>query len=99
MSFPLLETPRLRLRELTLDDAPALLAIHGDGPAMRHFGTDPLTTLAEAEDLVRRFAAWRQQPHPGVRWGWSAVPMAPWWAAAACLPGTPAGPSAAPATS
>ena len=25
--------------------------------------------LAEAEDLVRRFAAWRQQPHPGVRWG------------------------------
>ena len=69
MSFPTLETPRLRLRELTLDDAPALLAIHGDGPAMRHFGTDPLTTLAEAEDLVRRFAAWRQQPHPGVRWG------------------------------
>jgi ribosomal-protein-alanine N-acetyltransferase len=41
MSFPTLETPRLRLRELTLDDAPALLAIHGDGPAMRHFGTDP----------------------------------------------------------
>lgn len=69
MSFPTLETPRLRLRELTLDDAPALLAIHGDGPAMRHFGTDPLTTLAEAEDLVRRFAAWRQQPNPGVRWG------------------------------
>ena len=37
MSFPTLETPRLRLRELTLDDAPALLA---------HLRATALDTLA-----------------------------------------------------
>ncbi|MEN2427738.1 GNAT family N-acetyltransferase [Chromobacterium vaccinii] len=69
MDFPTLHTPRLALREITLDDAPALLGIHGDADAMRWFGTDPLTTLEQARQMVEKFAGWRNLPAPGVRWG------------------------------
>lgn len=34
-AFPTLQTARLRLREIVPEDAPALLAIHGDAEAMR----------------------------------------------------------------
>jgi len=68
-SFPALETDRLRLRELVVDDAGTLLAIHGDREAMRWFGTDPLTDLQQAERLVETFASWRHLPNPGLRWG------------------------------
>ena len=67
--FPTLGTDRLLLREISAADAPALLAIHGDAEAMRWFGTDPLTDVAQAEELVETFAGWRRMPHPGVRWG------------------------------
>lgn len=66
--FPVLETGRLRLRELVPDDAPALLAIHGDPEAMRWFGHEPLRELAAARGLVQAFAAWRRTG-TGTRWG------------------------------
>jgi len=67
--FPTLETDRLILREILAADAPALFAIHGDADAMRWFGTDPMVDLQQAEQLVETFAAWRQMPNPGTRWG------------------------------
>jgi [ribosomal protein S5]-alanine N-acetyltransferase len=67
--FPTIETKRLRLRELIAEDAPVVFAIHGDAHAMRHYGTDPLAEPADAEKLIERFASWRAQPNPGVRWG------------------------------
>ena len=67
--FPDIETSRLRLREIVATDAPELFAIHGNAEAMRWFGSDPLTTQAQAEQLVEMFAAWRRLPHPGTRWG------------------------------
>lgn len=67
--FPTLETPRLRLRELRPDDAPALFAIHSDAESMRWFGADPPTELAQAEEMIAQFAAGRQQPQPSTRWG------------------------------
>lgn len=66
--FPTLETPRLVLRELTLADAPALFAIHGDRSAMRHFGADAMTQPEQASELIVKFAAWRKAANPGVRW-------------------------------
>jgi len=66
--FPALQTPRLRLREFTADDAPALLAIHGDAELMRWFGTDPLPDLVAAHKMIESFASWRLLPNPGVRW-------------------------------
>jgi len=68
-SFPIIETGRLRLREIVPADVPALLAIHGDAEAMRFFGTEPLTDLAQAAKLVENFANQRLQPNPGTRWG------------------------------
>jgi ribosomal-protein-alanine N-acetyltransferase len=67
--FPTLETERLLLREIVTIDAPTLFDIHGDVEAMRWFGTDPLVDLQQAERLIETFAAWRQMPNPGTRWG------------------------------
>lgn len=67
--FPQLETERLILREIVAGDAPALFAIHSDLETMRWFGTDPLTHLQQAEELIETFAAWRRMPNPGTRWG------------------------------
>lgn len=69
MDFPTLHTPRLVLREIAMDDAPALLDIFGDADAMRWYGTDPLATLEQARQMVEKFAGWRNLPAPGVRWG------------------------------
>lgn len=67
--FPTLYTKRLRLRELTNRDAPALLAIHSDADAMRWFGADPIVHLEQAEQLVEIYSSWRAAPNPGIRWG------------------------------
>ncbi|HSI52189.1 MAG TPA: GNAT family protein [Ideonella sp.] len=67
--FPTLQTPRLRLRELLPADAPAFFDIHRDADAMRWFGTDPLTELAEAEQVIEGFRTSREARQPGIRWG------------------------------
>jgi ribosomal-protein-alanine N-acetyltransferase len=67
--FPTLETPRLRLREITTTDAEELFAIHGDSERMRWFGSDPLPHIESAEKLVETFASWRAMVNPGTRWG------------------------------
>lgn len=67
--FPVLETPRLLLREIVPADAPALFAIHGNAERMRWFGADPLPDVAAAARLVDIFAGWRKLANPGTRWG------------------------------
>jgi [ribosomal protein S5]-alanine N-acetyltransferase len=67
--FPLLQTPRLVLREIVAADAGVLLSIHGDPELMRWFGNDPLPDVAAAEALIHTFNGWRQFPNPGIRWG------------------------------
>lgn len=68
-TFPVLTTARLTLREIVIDDADALCAIHDLSERMRWFGADPLPDRAAAESLVAMFAGWRQLADPGVRWG------------------------------
>ncbi|WP_133155265.1 GNAT family N-acetyltransferase [Kinneretia aquatilis] len=67
--FPLLQTPRLLLREITEADAEDLFRIHSDARHMAWFGSDPLKDLSEAKRLIATFASWRQLPNLGVRWG------------------------------
>ncbi|WP_028103736.1 GNAT family N-acetyltransferase [Pseudoduganella violaceinigra] len=67
--FPIIETERLLLREIVLDDVPALFAIHGDRESMKWFGSDPLPDEAAAAKLVELFAGWRALANPGTRWG------------------------------
>ena len=51
--FPVLDTPRLRLRPLAVADVPALFAIFNDQETMRYWTTPAMTDIAEAEALLR----------------------------------------------
>ncbi|MDP9881581.1 ribosomal-protein-alanine N-acetyltransferase [Variovorax boronicumulans] len=66
--FPKIETQRLVLREVTTEDATALLSIHGDPDLMKWFGSDPLPDQQAAEKLVATFVDW-QRTGTGTRWG------------------------------
>jgi ribosomal-protein-alanine N-acetyltransferase len=66
--FPLIETQRLVLREVTNADTPALLSVHGDPDLMKWFGSDPIPDVRAAEGLVQTFAQWRFDG-TGTRWG------------------------------
>lgn len=69
-AFPELHTARLRLRELCMEDAPAVLALHQDPAVMRWFGTDPVPDLDGAIRVIDAFKAWREAPGgaTGFRW-------------------------------
>ncbi|MGI6209918.1 MAG: GNAT family N-acetyltransferase [Anaerolineae bacterium] len=67
-AFPVIATQRLRLRQMTRADAPAVLAIFSDPAVTRFLGNPPIATLAEAEALVDWFNA-QFQEHAGLRLG------------------------------
>lgn len=65
--FPVLETERFVLREITPEDAPELFRIYGDPEVMRYFGSPPIATLEEARQRVERTrVAFRNGE--GIRW-------------------------------
>jgi len=66
-AFPILRTPRLRLRQVVPSDAPALFVIHSDAEWMRWYGVDPITELAQAEHLADLFGSWFSAGS-GFRW-------------------------------
>ncbi|RZI42279.1 N-acetyltransferase [Herbaspirillum sp. HC18] len=65
--FPLLRTSRLKLRQITRADAPALFAIHSDIDWMCWYGVDPVASLEQAEQLADLFAGW-STAGTGFRW-------------------------------
>ncbi len=67
--FPVLQTPRLLLREIIHADAPDLLSIHADQEAQRFMFCSPMQDLEEAHGWVSRFAQECQGLVPAVRWG------------------------------
>ncbi|MFQ5610077.1 MAG: GNAT family N-acetyltransferase [Woeseiaceae bacterium] len=50
---PTLETERLRLRWLTLDDTPLMLAVWNDPAFVRHVGDRGIRTTEQAEQVLR----------------------------------------------
>jgi ribosomal-protein-alanine N-acetyltransferase len=68
-TFPDLETHRLRLREITVSDGPAYLAIFGNADHMRLFGVDPTPNLAAAENLIKATSGSHRLENPTMRWG------------------------------
>lgn len=48
-----LETPRLLLRDLTLADAPGILALDSDPDVLRYVPNKIISTLSEAEAIIR----------------------------------------------
>ena len=57
--FPLIQTQRLLPREVTTEDAPALLSMHGDRDLMKWFGSDPIPDLGAAEGGTTTFCSTR----------------------------------------
>ncbi|ANY71724.1 GNAT family N-acetyltransferase [Paenibacillus ihbetae] len=66
--FPILETERLHLREITPDDAPAIFRCFSDQEVTRYYGQEAFTTLEQAEQLIDLFAKNRLERR-GIRWG------------------------------
>lgn len=52
--FPILETERLLLRELTKEDAHDLFLLRSDPEVLRYVDREPLQTIEEAEGLIQR---------------------------------------------
>ena len=66
--FPLLETPRMLLRELFEDDDDAVLRIRGDYEVTKYNTGSPISTRTEAQILIEGIASDFRQ-HLSVRWG------------------------------
>ncbi len=67
--FPVIETERLVLREVTGSDAATLFEIHSDRKWMEWWGDDPPAEVAQTHTLIEAWAGWREASNPGVRWG------------------------------
>jgi ribosomal-protein-alanine N-acetyltransferase len=70
--FPVLETERLVLREMTVTDLPGVFAIFGDAETCRFFleqDRKPYPSMEEAKKNVIDWAAGRFRDKAGLRWG------------------------------
>lgn len=66
--FPTLETKRLRLREITLDDRKDLFEYLSNENVTKYYGQAAFVDLTEAEALIDFFAT-NFRENKGVRWG------------------------------
>lgn len=55
MHFPTLQTDRLLLREITLDDAPALFVNYSDPDVANWFSDEPYTRIEQADQVINNF--------------------------------------------
>lgn len=67
MLFPILETERLRLRQLGPNDAQSLLRIFSSEQLTRYYGRFPLVEQVEAEEMIERFRQLFEEGR-GIRW-------------------------------
>lgn len=68
MEFPVLETKRLILREITEEDTNDLFINFSSAEVMKHYGSEPLETIEEARGLVHSFQIGFNESK-GIRWG------------------------------
>jgi ribosomal-protein-alanine N-acetyltransferase len=66
--FPVIETPRLILRQIVPSDAEALFATFSDPAVMEFYGDPPHRSIEDARELIRRQEHWYAQ-REGIRWG------------------------------
>lgn len=66
--FPVLETERLLLRDITTEDAEDILAFFSDCQVMRYYGSNPKKTIGEIEDLIKRLRD-GYESRVRIRWG------------------------------
>ena len=68
-AFPVLRTPRLELRELTVDDAPWYLAHFSDPEVVRGTGFPAQEGIAGALEEMDRYVTGLFERREGIRWG------------------------------
>ena len=66
--FPLLETERLLLREIAMDDAEAIFSCFSNENVTRYYGQETLVNMEQAETFVKFFAQ-SYVEKKGIRWG------------------------------
>ncbi|OCQ21031.1 GNAT family acetyltransferase [Pseudoalteromonas luteoviolacea] len=67
MSFPILETDRLQLNEITKDDVDAIFTIFSNPDVIEYYDTPIFTSKEQAENLINVFTA-RFENGLGIRW-------------------------------
>lgn len=72
-AFPILETARLRLRQLRESDAQQLLGITQDEDVMRYYGMEPFASEREALDEIHWFNDHFEKT-TGIRWAITLKP-------------------------
>lgn len=66
--FPKLETERLVLREITMDDAEAIFSCFSNENVTQYYGQETLKNIKQAEEFVEFFSNSFKEKR-GVRWG------------------------------
>ena len=66
--FPKLETERLLLRELTIEDAEGIFACFSNDDVTRYYGQETLDNIEQAERFVDFFSKSYIEKR-GIRWG------------------------------
>lgn len=66
--FPLLETERLILREITKEDAEGIFACFSNHDVTRYYGQETLNSIEQAESFVDFFSN-NYNEKRGIRWG------------------------------
>jgi len=66
--FPILHTDRLVLRELTVNDAQAILNCFSNSDVLRHYGQNPLTSLDQVRQIINNFSK-NYNEKRGIKWG------------------------------
>lgn len=66
--FPILETERLRLREITQNDQEDVFKCFSNEEVLKHYGQEAFVDRKQAEALINFFStSWKE--NKGIRWG------------------------------
>jgi len=68
MMFPILETERLKLRELTQADVSAIFHCFSNEAVTRYYGQEPFVEKQQAGQLIKQFGKNFEEKR-GIRWG------------------------------
>ena len=66
--FPLLETDRLLLRCITLDDAPQLFVLRSDQKIMQYLDRDPFKSIEETTEFIQQKVLNSLENNEGILW-------------------------------
>ncbi len=67
-NFPILESNRLLLKRITLEDSHSIFSIYSDIEAMKYMQRNAIKIIAEADNLINRWNASYQESN-AFRWG------------------------------